>query len=56
MLHFFEERNINPFQPLLTQTKIEFLYKQQSLIKPKNINALRIAILYDTGFFVTTKI
>ena len=47
---FFNERSINPFQPLLTQTKIEFSCKQQTLRKPKNIKVLRTAILYDTGF------
>lgn len=41
---FFNERNKNPFQPLLTETKIEFLHKQQSLSKPKNIKVLRTAI------------
>ena len=61
MLHFtahsfFKERNINPFQPLLTQTKIEFSYQQQTLRKPKNIKVLRTAILYDTGVFVTMNI
>ena len=47
---FFNERNINPFQPWLTQTKKEFSYKQQSLSKPKNVKVFRTAILYDTGF------
>ena len=52
---FFNERNINPFQPLLTRTKIEFSYKKQSLYKPKNIKVLRTAILYDTGFSLQWK-
>ena len=47
---FFNERNKNPFQPLLTETKIEFLHKQQSLSKPKNIKVLRTANHNVQGF------
>ena len=57
ILCYFLQRSSNLFQwkeyksqPWLTQTKIEFSHKQQSLSKPKNIKVFRTAILYDTGF------